>query len=62
MELATVYNQPEEVDSSVGAFLLNLGEAIAIVIVVLLVFMGVVIAALLIALYMPLLQMGSVLS
>ena len=41
MELATVYNQPEEVDSSVGAFLLNLGEAIAIVIVVLLVFMGV---------------------
>ena len=41
MELATVYNQPNEVDNSVSAFMLNLGEAIAIVIAVLLVFMGV---------------------
>ena len=41
MELATVYNQPNEVDKSVSAFMLNLGEAVAIVIAVLLVFMGV---------------------
>ncbi len=41
MQLATVYNQPNEVDNSVSAFMLNLGEAIAIVIAVLLVFMGV---------------------
>lgn len=41
MELATVYNQPKEVDNSVSAFMLNLGEAVAIVIAVLLVFMGV---------------------
>ena len=41
MALATVYNQPEEVDKSVSAFMLNLGEAVAIVIAVLLVFMGV---------------------
>ncbi|MEQ3725689.1 efflux RND transporter permease subunit [Alcanivorax sp.] len=41
MELATIYNQPEEVDNSVSAFMLNLGEAVAIVIAVLLVFMGV---------------------
>ena len=40
MELATVYNQPNEVDKSVSAFMLNLGEAVAIVIAVLLVFMG----------------------
>lgn len=40
MQLATVYNQPNEVDNSVSAFMLNLGEAIAIVIAVLLVFMG----------------------
>ncbi|WP_323774660.1 efflux RND transporter permease subunit [Alcanivorax sp.] len=41
MQLATVYNQPKEVDNSVSAFMLNLGEAVAIVIAVLLVFMGV---------------------
>ncbi len=41
MELATIYNQPQEVDKSVSAFMLNLGEAVAIVIAVLLVFMGV---------------------
>lgn len=41
MELATIYNQPQEVDNSVSAFMLNLGEAVAIVIAVLLVFMGV---------------------
>ncbi|MZR63289.1 efflux RND transporter permease subunit [Alcanivorax sp. DP30] len=41
MDLATVYNQPNEVDKSVSAFMLNLGEAVAIVIAVLLVFMGV---------------------
>ena len=40
MELATIYNQPQEVDKSVSAFMLNLGEAVAIVIAVLLVFMG----------------------
>ena len=40
MQLATVYNQPNEVDKSVSAFMLNLGEAVAIVIAVLLVFMG----------------------
>ena len=40
MALATVYNQPNEVDNSVSAFMLNLGEAVAIVIAVLLVFMG----------------------
>ena len=32
MELATIYNQPQEVDKSVSAFMLNLGEAVAIVI------------------------------
>ncbi|MQX51949.1 efflux RND transporter permease subunit [Alcanivorax sediminis] len=41
MSLATIYNQPIEVDNSVSAFMLNLGEAVAIVIAVLLVFMGV---------------------
>ena len=45
----------EEIDTQLGRF-------VTIVEPALLVIMGVVIAALLIALYMPLLQMGSVLS
>ena len=45
----------EEIDTQLGRF-------ITIIEPVLLVIMGVVIAALLIALYMPLLQLGSVLS
>ncbi|WP_163836051.1 efflux RND transporter permease subunit [Spartinivicinus ruber] len=40
MEITNVYNQAEVVDQSVSAFLINLLEAVAIVIVVLLVFMG----------------------
>ena len=40
MTLNTVYNQPHEVSTSVNDFLLNLGQAVAIVIAVLLVFMG----------------------
>lgn len=41
METNFVYNQPKEVDRSVQGFLINLAEAVAIVILVLLVFMGV---------------------
>jgi multidrug efflux pump subunit AcrB len=41
MELHEIYNQPKEVAKSVKAFLFNLIAAVAIVIVVLLVFMGV---------------------
>ena len=40
MELSTIYNQPAEVAVSVDAFILNLVEAVIIVIAVLLVFMG----------------------
>ncbi|MEM9257217.1 MAG: efflux RND transporter permease subunit [Pseudomonadota bacterium] len=41
MELATVYDQPAEVDKSVGGFLVSVAQAVAIVLVVLLLFMGV---------------------
>lgn len=40
MDINTIYNQPAEVEASVGGFVLNLMESVAIVIVVLLVFMG----------------------
>ena len=40
MDINTIYNQPAEVEASVGGFVLNLLESVAIVIVVLLVFMG----------------------
>ncbi len=41
MELEPVYNQSKMVDKTINGFLINLAESIAIVIVVLLVFMGV---------------------
>lgn len=41
MEIHTVYNQPAEVEKSVDGFIISLVEAVAIVILVLLVFMGV---------------------
>ncbi|NVK25469.1 MAG: efflux RND transporter permease subunit [Gammaproteobacteria bacterium] len=41
IHLDTVYNQPQEVESSVDGFILSLLEAVAIVIIVLLLFMGV---------------------
>ena len=40
MEISEIYNQPAEVQHSVDGFILNLVEAVVIVIVVLLVFMG----------------------
>lgn len=40
IELHTIYNQPDEVAGSVSSFIINLAEAVAIVIVVLLIFMG----------------------
>ncbi|MCB1876875.1 MAG: efflux RND transporter permease subunit [Chromatiales bacterium] len=40
MELQEIYNQPVEVESSVSGFLVNVGQAVAIVIGVLLLFMG----------------------
>lgn len=40
MKLSTVYDQPKEVDASVSGFLTSVAQAVAIVIVVLLVFMG----------------------
>ena len=40
MELASVYDQPAEVQTSVGGFLVSVAQAVAIVIVVLLLFMG----------------------
>ncbi len=40
VELNAIYNQPVEVDKSVSGFVVNVGEAIVIVIVVLLFFMG----------------------
>ncbi len=41
MTLETVYNQPQEVKSSVSGFIVSVGEAVAIVLVVLLAFMGI---------------------
>ncbi len=40
IEISTIYNQPQEVSVSVEAFVINLAEAVVIVIIVLLVFMG----------------------
>ena len=40
MTLHTIYNQPDEVAHSVSGFIINLAEAVLIVIVVLLIFMG----------------------
>ncbi|MFC0119581.1 efflux RND transporter permease subunit [Pseudoalteromonas xiamenensis] len=40
MEISTVYNQPNEVQKSVDGFIVSLIEAVAIVIIVLLIFMG----------------------
>lgn len=40
LEINTVYNQPVEVEHSVSGFILSLVEAVAIVILVLLIFMG----------------------
>ncbi|MDP2716019.1 efflux RND transporter permease subunit [Rheinheimera sp.] len=40
INLHTIYNQPDEVANSVSGFIINLAEAVAIVIVVLLLFMG----------------------
>jgi multidrug efflux pump subunit AcrB len=41
MEMVPVYDQPAEVEKSVGGFLISVGQAVLIVIVVLLLFMGV---------------------
>jgi multidrug efflux pump subunit AcrB len=41
MEFVPIYNQPLEVDKSVSGFLVSVGQAVGIVIVVLLLFMGV---------------------
>lgn len=40
MELESVYNQPLEVERSVGGFIVSVGQAVAIVLIVLLAFMG----------------------
>jgi multidrug efflux pump subunit AcrB len=40
MQLTPIYNQPGEVSKSVGGFLLSVGQAVGIVIIVLLLFMG----------------------
>ncbi|NVP00755.1 efflux RND transporter permease subunit, partial [Photobacterium damselae subsp. damselae] len=40
IDIDTVYSQPTEVDKSVSGFVLSLGESVAIVIIVLLFFMG----------------------
>ena len=40
MELIPVYNQPREVDTSVSGFIVSVGQAVGIVIAVLLLFMG----------------------
>ncbi len=40
MQLDAVYDQPSEVDNSVGGFIISVAQAVAIVIVVLLLFMG----------------------
>lgn len=41
MQLTEIYNQPVEVDKSVRGFMVSVGQAVAIVIVVLLLFMGI---------------------
>jgi len=41
MELTEIYNQPAEVEKSVSGFIVSVGQAVAIVLVVLLLFMGV---------------------
>jgi len=41
MEMNLVYNQPQEVKNSISGFIVSVGQAVAIVIVVLLLFMGV---------------------
>jgi multidrug efflux pump subunit AcrB len=41
MQLKPIYNQPKEVDNSVRGFLVSLGQALGIVVVVLLFFMGI---------------------
>lgn len=41
INIGVIYDQPKEVDKSVFAFVLNLAEAVAIVVVILLVFMGI---------------------
>lgn len=41
MELIEIYNQPAEVDKSVSSFMVSVGQAVAIVIIVLLLFMGI---------------------
>lgn len=40
MELGAIYDQPKEVDKSVNGFIVSVGQAVAIVIAVLLLFMG----------------------
>jgi multidrug efflux pump subunit AcrB len=40
LELVAIYDQPREVDNSVNGFLVSVGQAVAIVIAVLLLFMG----------------------
>ncbi|WP_299007191.1 efflux RND transporter permease subunit [uncultured Shewanella sp.] len=40
MSFKLIYNQPQEVDKSVSGFIVSVGQAVAIVIVVLLLFMG----------------------
>jgi multidrug efflux pump subunit AcrB len=40
MQIKEIYNQPKEVENSVSGFLVSVGQAVAIVIVVLLAFMG----------------------
>ena len=40
MQLVPVYDQPREVDNSVGGFIVSVGQAVAIVLIVLLLFMG----------------------
>ena len=58
MQTSFIYNQPIEVDNSVQGFILNLAEAVGIVIVVLLLFMGVK-SGLLIGLILLLTVLGS---
>jgi multidrug efflux pump subunit AcrB len=41
MEMVSIYDQPSEVERSVGGFLVSVGQAVVIVIAVLLLFMGV---------------------
>ncbi|MDN3683482.1 efflux RND transporter permease subunit [Vibrio sinaloensis] len=40
MNISEIYSQPKEVDKSVSGFVVSLGQAVAIVIIVLLFFMG----------------------